>query len=61
MTPSTDKDTLSPISFVSTRKKPTTYFKRYTTESVVTMQERDLWWEKHLEQDILVNATEGCI
>ena len=52
MTPSTDEDTLSPISFVSTRKKQTTYSKRYTKGSEVTMQERDLWWEKHLEQDI---------
>ena len=52
-TPFIDKDTLSLISVVSTRKKPTTYFERYTKGSVATTQELALWQEKHLEQDII--------
>ena len=50
--PSTDEDTLSPISVVLTRKKPTMYFERYMKGFEVTMQEQDLWREKHLVQDI---------
>ena len=35
----TNKDTLSPIFDALTRKKPTTYYKRYTKESAVTTWE----------------------
>ena len=51
--PYTDEDTLSLISVVLTRKRPTMYFKRYMKEFVVTTREQGLLREKHSEQVII--------